>query len=104
VIVNLIMNAVDAMDGIQDRRRTITVSTRCEDPAMAVTEVSDKGSGMDSATLSRVFDPLYTTKSQGLGIGLSICRSIVAAHDGHISARSVPGEGSSFTFALPMMT
>jgi predicted ATPase/signal transduction histidine kinase/GAF domain-containing protein len=104
VIVNLIMNAVDAMDGIQDRRRTITVSTRCEDPAMAVTEVSDTGSGMDSATLSRVFEPLYTTKSQGLGIGLSICRSIVAAHDGHISARSVPGEGSSFTFALPMMT
>jgi signal transduction histidine kinase len=57
---------------------------------------------MDSARLGRVFEPLYTTKPQGLGIGLSICRSIVTAHGGQISARSVAGEGSSFTFTLPM--
>jgi PAS domain S-box-containing protein len=104
VVVNLIMNAVDAMEGMHDRRRAIRVSTRREEPGTAITEVSDTGSGMDSATLGRVFEPLYTTKPQGLGIGLSICRSIVAAHNGHISAQSVCGEGSSFKFALPIMT
>lgn len=104
VVVNLIINAADAMEGIQDRRRAIRVTTRSEEPGMAVTEVTDTGSGMDSATLGRVFEPLYTTKPQGLGIGLSICRSIVAAHNGHISACSVPGEGSSFTFALPVLS
>lgn len=104
VVVNLVMNAIDAVEGIQDRTRAIKVSTRCEEAGTAVTEVSDTGIGMDATTLSRMFEPLYTTKPQGLGIGLSICRSIVEAHDGHISVRSVPGGGSCFTFALPILT
>src|SRR6185437_11569443 len=104
VVVNLVMNAIDAVEGIQDRRRAISVSTRCEEAVTAVTEVSDTGIGMDATTLSRMFEPLYTTKPQGLGIGLSICRSIVEAHNGHISVQSVAGGGSCFTFALPILT
>ena len=103
VVVNLIVNAIDAMEGIQDRRRVIRVWTRCEERGAAITEVSDTGMGMDATTLSQVFEPLYSTKPQGLGIGLSICRTILTAHDGHISVRSDPGEGSTFTFTLPMM-
>ena len=101
VVVNLVMNAVEAVETVQSRRRLIRISTRCEEHEGALAEVSDTGIGMDDTTLSRIFEPLYTTKSGGLGIGLSMCRSIIAAHGGRISARSELGVGSSFTFSLP---
>jgi len=104
VVVNLIVNALDAMEAVQHRKHTIRVSTRSEEPGMAVTEVSDTGSGMDGMTQNQIFEPLYTTKPEGLGIGLSICRSIIVAHKGHICVRSVLGEGSSFSFAVPTLS
>ncbi|GAN77227.1 PAS domain-containing sensor histidine kinase [Acidisphaera rubrifaciens] len=98
VLFNLLRNAVQALDGRPVRR--IEVTTRRRD-AMVEVEVADTGPGLAEEVRSRLFQPFLTTKAEGLGVGLSICRTIVEAHGGEIAAVDRPGGGCVFTFSLP---
>jgi nitrogen-specific signal transduction histidine kinase/ActR/RegA family two-component response regulator len=105
VILNLIMNAADAMSAIDDRPRELTVRSEYEDGGSVRLSVRDRGVGFDPKTVERLFDPFYTTKSAGMGIGLSVSRSIIDNHHGRLWATSNDGPsgggGATFTFALP---
>lgn len=100
VIINLIINACQAMDTVEACDRTLHVRTWMKDNE-AVLEVADHGPGIPAEILPQLFTPFFTTKENGLGMGLSICRSIIDFHEGRIWATSTPGKGSSFLFALP---
>ena len=86
VLLNLIVNAIEAMSGVHDRARELTIVTAAKEPGAVVVEVRDSGPGLDEEGAERVFEPFYTTKAQGIGIGLSISRSIVEAHGGRLWA------------------
>jgi C4-dicarboxylate-specific signal transduction histidine kinase len=102
VLLNLIVNAIEAMSGVQDRPRELTiVSARSETDAVVV-EVRDSGPGLEPDRAERVFEPFYTTKAQGIGIGLSISRSIVEAHGGRLWATANSPHGAVFRFTLPV--
>src|SRR5262249_48952109 len=79
VIMNLVINGLDAMKGISDRPRLLRISTGCDAETVFV-KVEDSGIGLDPATIERVFDRFFTTKTEGLGMGLAICQSIVESH------------------------
>lgn len=99
VLINLLRNAVEAMHGIQNR--SLTIRTRLvQDSAMVQISVQDTGSGIAPEVLSKLFKPFTTTKKSGMGVGLSICRTIVESHGGKIWADSTPGEGTTFHFTL----
>ena len=102
VVVNLVINAVQAMVRSGTGRRSICIRTVLSDPETVCCVVEDSGPGIDPAHIPRLFDSFFTTKDTGMGIGLSICRSIIEAHDGHIQAdnKSVLG-GARFSFTLP---
>ncbi len=102
VIINLIINACHAMDAIEAGKRTICVRTWVKDNE-AVLEVADQGSGITVDVLPQLFTPFFTTKENGLGLGLSICRSIIDFHNGRIWATAATGQGSAFRFALPVL-
>ncbi len=101
VLLNLVMNASDAMSGkpAGDRRLIVRTERSREDGVRV--SVSDRGSGMTPDTAARVFEPFFTTKPEGLGLGLSVCRTIITAHGGTISAVNNPDEGATFGFTLP---
>src|SRR5258705_2033061 len=101
VILNLIVNAVEAMSGASDGTRELFVSSRKADPGGVLVGVRDSGPGLAPETLEHVFDAFYTTKPGGLGMGLSICRSIIEAHGGRLWASANLPRGASFQFALP---
>jgi signal transduction histidine kinase len=100
VLLNLILNAIEAMRDVGEEERELLISTRNEPDGVSV-EVRDSGPGFAPATLDRVFEAFYTTKPGGLGLGLSICRSIIEAHDGRLWASANLPRGASFQFALP---
>jgi PAS domain S-box-containing protein len=101
VILNLVKNAIEAMSGVNDRRRELTlVSARVPDGA--VVEVRDSGIGLDTHGAERLFEAFYTTKPEGLGIGLSISRSMVEAHGGRLWAAPNEPHGAVFAFSLPV--
>jgi PAS domain S-box-containing protein len=101
VVLNLVVNAIEAMSTVRDGPRQLALSTdKLEADGMLVT-VRDTGPGLDAATLEKVFESFYTTKSSGLGMGLSICRSIIEAHGGRLWASSNKGRGATFRFTLP---
>lgn len=100
VMLNLLINAFDAVASREAGSRKVDVVVRAIDNGISV-EVSDSGTGMDESTLVRIFQPFFTTKPKGMGLGLSISRSIVAAHGGRLSARSAPNEGTTFRIELP---
>jgi signal transduction histidine kinase len=100
VILNLIINAIEAMRDVGDEERELLISTRNEPDGVSV-GVRDSGPGFTPAVLDRVFEAFYTTKPGGLGLGLSICRSIVEAHNGRLWASANLPRGASFQFALP---
>ena len=102
VMLNLINNAIEAMNSVTDSPRLLHVTSAFRSPGNVVIAVEDSGPGMESKDLNRVFDPFFTTKPHGMGMGLSICRSIVEAHDGRLSARSAVGRGSVFEMTLPV--
>jgi PAS domain S-box-containing protein len=103
VLVNLLQNAIDAVSEAGGAHGLVTLRAHYEKGERSVrVEVEDNGPGLDPALLERVFDPLYTTKIHGLGLGLAICRSIVEAHGGRIWA--APGPGGKFFFTLPVTT
>ncbi|MFZ1152603.1 MAG: ATP-binding protein, partial [Xanthobacteraceae bacterium] len=80
----------------------LQVTSTLHSPSNVVIAVEDSGPGMDSNDVNRIFDPFFTTKPHGMGMGLSICRSIVETHDGRLSARSAAGRGSVFEITLPV--
>ncbi|MDO8568528.1 MAG: ATP-binding protein [Dehalococcoidales bacterium] len=97
VLINLITNAVQAMP----QGGKLTIAARQKDSFMEV-EVADTGGGIPQEVMGHLFEPLYTTKAKGIGLGLAVCRSIVERHDGHIEVQSQPGTGTSFTVSLPL--
>ncbi len=102
VLVNLLYNAMQAMDENWKGPRQIAVETSVEDGAeKAAVSVTDTGPGIDPANLARIYDPFFTTKPKGLGIGLNISRSIIESHGGRLSATSNPQGGMRFTFTIP---
>jgi C4-dicarboxylate-specific signal transduction histidine kinase len=85
VILNLIVNAADAMASITDPARVVMVSSRKQDASVLVT-IEDNGPGVEPKNIERIFEPFYTTKSEGMGMGLSICRSIIESYEGRLFA------------------
>jgi PAS domain S-box-containing protein len=100
VILNLVRNAADAMSGISDRPRHLLITTS-DDDGMATLVVRDVGIGFDAQAAGRLFDAFYTTKSDGMGIGLSVSRSIIESHGGRMWAEPNDGPGATFSFSLP---
>ena len=102
VLLNLIVNAIDAMAGVHDRQLTLTVSSHNPEPGIIRLDVTDTGIGLSGEVQERLFDSFYTTKEQGMGMGLSISQSIIERHAGRLQA--APGEchGSRFWFTLPV--
>lgn len=101
VIVNLMRNAVEAMEHSPRRELTITTA-RAACGRQIIVRVIDSGPGLAPAVAERLFQPFVTTKSQGMGVGLSICRSIIAGHGGELLAQANPEGGTIFSFTLPM--
>ncbi|HEX4826587.1 MAG TPA: ATP-binding protein, partial [Xanthobacteraceae bacterium] len=102
VIWNLIMNAAESMDAVTDRARLLGVRSETHDPASVVLTVEDTGVGIDPRHYDRIFEAFFTTKSNGIGMGLSICRSIVEAHGGCLSTSPAHPHGSIFKVVLPV--
>jgi PAS domain S-box-containing protein len=101
VVMNLILNSVEAMDAVEKGARELSISTKQGQTDEISVAVQDTGPGIDPEHLERVFAPFYTTKTGGLGMGLSICRSIVAAHGGRLWAEANRPRGTIFQFTLP---
>jgi signal transduction histidine kinase len=102
VLLNLIINAVEAMSSITGRARVLTVrSERREAPETVTITVQDSGVGLDPRRAERLFDAFFTTKPEGMGMGLSICRTIISAHGGHLSNANNADHGATFEFKLP---
>jgi C4-dicarboxylate-specific signal transduction histidine kinase len=101
IILNLILNAVEAMSELADRPRKLLVVSAASDSHDVLVEVRDSGPGLDAANLERLFDSFYTTKSNGMGMGLAISRSIVEAHGGRLWATANEPHGAVFCFTLP---
>jgi PAS domain S-box-containing protein len=101
VILNLALNAIEAMRGIDAGPRELRISTE-EDADGVLVAVRDSGLGLDPTSLQRVFEAFYTTKSEGMGMGLAICRSIIEAHGGRIWAGPNQPRGAAFQFTLPL--
>jgi PAS domain S-box-containing protein len=102
VILNLAINGIEAMQPVKDRRRELVIRTRQNETGQALVTVSDCGVGVAAEDVDRLFDAFFTTKSGGMGMGLSICRSIVDAHGGRLSASGNSGPGATFQFTLPL--
>jgi signal transduction histidine kinase len=102
VILNLIMNAVEAMSGTSEGPRELLVSTGGNGSGGVLVTVRDSGPGIAPAHLDHLFDAFYTTKPGGLGMGLSICRSIIEAHGGRLWAEASHAHGAVFQFILPL--
>src|SRR6185295_5356179 len=100
VILNLILNASDAMRAIHDRPRSLLVSTAREDARRVRLSVRDSGVGIDPQNVEKLFDSFYTTKSNGMGVGLSISRSIIESHKGRLWASVNDGPGATFSFSV----
>jgi PAS domain S-box-containing protein len=103
VALNLILNAADAISDNPPEYRQILLRTRVKDNRIRMT-VRDFGPGIDQENLERIFEPFFTTKGAGLGMGLSVCRTIVEGHEGRIWAENNPDRGATFVFELPVIS
>ena len=102
VIMNLLRNASDAMSGIDDRPREMVISTSLDTDGDRVRlSVQDSGVGFEPHGVDKVFDAFYTTKHDGMGMGLSVSRSIIENHRGRLWAAANDGPGATFSFAIP---
>ena len=99
-MLNLIVNAIQSMSCVEDSNRELQISTLVEAEGVYVA-VRDTGHGLRPESLPRLFEPFYTTKPDGMGMGLSICRSIAEAHGGRVWASANKPRGAVFQFALP---
>src|SRR5262249_45578411 len=102
VLLNLLMNAIEAMSGVSAGPRTLWVSAECGAAPEVVIAVRDSGLGLDPQSLDRLFDAFYTTKPQGLGLGLAISRRIIEAHGGRLWVTANVPHGAVFQFTLPI--
>ena len=102
VLLNLIVNGIDAMRAVTDRPKELTVSSGPGDAGSVMVSVEDTGTGVDPALSLRIFEPFVTTKADGLGMGLSICRSIIQAHGGGLRVSSRVPHGTALRFTLPI--
>jgi C4-dicarboxylate-specific signal transduction histidine kinase len=101
VILNLIINAIQSMSSVEDGNRELHISTVSIEPEGVRVGVRDTGSGLSPESLSLLFEPFYTTKPEGMGMGLSICRSIIEAHGGRLWATGCEPRGALFQFTIP---
>lgn len=101
VILNLVMNGIDAMSTVNDQPRTLTLRSERQDGGHIRVVVQDSGIGLTEEVKSRLFEPFFTTRSKGMGMGLSISRSIIEAHGGRLWAESNASRGATFQFTLP---
>jgi signal transduction histidine kinase len=101
VLLNLVMNGMEAMAAVTDRPRELLIRSRPHEEDQVLVAVQDMGVGIDPNDLDQLFNAFFTTKPGGMGIGLSICRSIVDAHGGRLWATPNAGYGATFHFALP---
>ncbi len=102
VIINLVMNGIEAMQSVTDRQRELVIRSGQDETHGVLLSVTDCGVGISAENANRLFSAFFTTKSSGLGMGLSICRSIVEAHGGRLSASGNEGPGATFQFVLPV--
>ncbi|WP_428309996.1 two-component system sensor histidine kinase NtrB [Hydrocarboniphaga sp.] len=105
VVFNLLRNSIEAVSGLPEERRCVRIRTRLSEQdghAQVVCSLEDQGSGFSGEAAERLFEPYYTTKTNGLGQGLSICQSILEAHSGHILAERLDPVGARFSFWLPL--
>jgi signal transduction histidine kinase len=101
VMLNLIVNAIQSMSGVEDGKRELHISTASVEPESVCVSVRDTGPGLRPESLPRLFEPFYTTKPDGMGMGLSICRSIIEAHGGRLWATRCKPRGALFQFRIP---
>lgn len=101
VILNLLRNASDAMSGVDDRPRLLAIGTERDGDDSVRMSVRDTGIGIDPRNVERLFDAFYSTKSAGMGMGLSVCRSIIESHHGRLWAAANDGPGATFSFSIP---
>ena len=99
VILNLVTNAIDAMRSVQPR--VLSIACRRSGPDRVQVSIADTGIGIESANLDQIFKPMFTTKDHGMGMGLSICRSIIESHNGRIWVTAGAKSGTIFRFELP---
>lgn len=102
VVANLILNGIEAMREVSDRPRRLVIMSEMRGADEVLVAVRDEGVGIDSKDQRRIFDAFFTTKPQGMGMGLNISRSIVEAHSGRLWATANPGRGATFQFTLPL--
>jgi PAS domain S-box-containing protein len=101
VVLNLVINAIESMSEVADRPRELIISTENDEGGQVRVTVRDSGIGLDSRSIERMFETFYTTKVGGMGMGLSICRSIIQSHEGQLWAVANDGAGATFQFTVP---
>jgi C4-dicarboxylate-specific signal transduction histidine kinase len=102
VMLNLIINAIEAMRGIAEETRELVITTSRNGSCGIVVSLRDSGPGLDPKEADRLFEAFYTTKAEGMGMGLTICRSIIEAHGGRMWAAANDPQGAVFQFTLPL--
>jgi C4-dicarboxylate-specific signal transduction histidine kinase len=101
VILNLMMNGIEAMSAVAGRTKRLTLHSRVQDDGHVLVGIEDSGIGVNAELMGKLFEPFFTTRAQGIGMGLPISRSIIEAHSGRLWAESTLGHGSVFQFTLP---
>jgi signal transduction histidine kinase len=101
VVLNPVVNGIEAMTASTHRPRVLRVSSRMAGPGNVSIAVADTGTGLDTTKVDHIFDAFFTTRPEGMGMGLSICRSIVEAHRGRLWASPNSTQGSTFQFTVP---
>jgi signal transduction histidine kinase len=100
-VLNLVKNGIEAMSGVQDRALQLRIRSARHEPNQIVVDVADSGAGIDPQVIGKIFEPFYTTKLQGTGMGLAISRSIIEAHGGRLWAEPNTPRGATFQCTLP---
>lgn len=104
VVLNLLLNALDAMIGVKDRPRQLVVRTERREGDCVCVSVQDSGVGFEPHAVDKLFEAFYTTKQDGMGMGLSVSRSIIESHHGRLWAAPNDGPGATFSFSIPCRT
>src|SRR5690606_39058550 len=104
VMLNLLLNAAEAMSGVDSHSRQVVIRTEGDGGDRVLLSLQDTGAGLDPASLDSLFEPFYSTKANGMGMGLSVSRSIVESHGGRLWAAPNPGSGATFSFSLPRVS
>jgi signal transduction histidine kinase len=102
VLLNLVTNAIEAMSALADGPRVLNIRAGLDESGAVMVSLGDSGTGIDPKQAERIFDSFYTTKPNGIGVGLSISRSIIEAHGGRLWLAAAAGPGACFCFALPV--